>query len=139
MSEVQSRSVIGSYNADIYVRMFFNHDTAIKGLTERRPQNLRYEPKAGDIWTYFDAEGEGLVEWLIESIDGPQARLIKQTGTNIGYTATYELTKLKARRWKPKDLDAAHEVLWPCPDCGEDQPIQIGDYMCVQCREALDK
>lgn len=119
--------------------MSFNHDTANKGLTEKREQNVRYEPKAGTIWTYFDAEGEGLVEYSISDIEGSKVTLVKLSGKDIGYTAFYELERLQAKRWKPLDLEAAiREVLWACPDCGSNNPIRIGDYMCVSCRDALD-
>lgn len=119
--------------------MNFNHESAKKGLHNKRPNNLRFEPKEGAVWTYFDAEGEGTVEWLIESIDGPNVRLKKLTGKDAGYMGMYELERMDAKRWKPLDAtDAVTEVLWACPHCDEAKPIRIGDYVCVDCRNALD-
>lgn len=120
-------------------RHSFNHDKAIKGFGERRPQNARYEAVELDIWTYFDAEDEGLVEWRILSIADGQAKLMKLTGRDAGYTTMYELSKMDAKRWKPKDaVGLGTIILWPCPDCGGDNPIRVGDYMCIKCRELLD-
>lgn len=116
----------------------FNHDSAVKGFGGKRPENVRFVPEAGAEWTYFDAEGEGTIKWLIESIDGPIATLVKLTGRDPGYKTRYELEKLDAKRWKPVDMGSSIEVLWACPHCGGGRPIEIGDYVCLDCREALD-
>ena len=125
--------------AEMNARMHYDPDKIHKGLDEKRPENIRYEPVVGATWTYFDAEAEGLVEWKIEAIEGTEARITKLTGRDIGYTTMYELSKMKAKRWKPLMTEGAvHDVLWACPDCGENNPIRLGDYMCIKCRELLD-
>lgn len=139
MTTCAPTAVLKRKRLELHLRMHFDHSKATKLVGERRPQNVRYEVVAGTIWTYFDAEREGLIEWRIDAIDDGQAKITKLTGDDVGYTTMYEVSKLDAKRWKPKDPNGLGTVvLWPCPDCGGDIPIRVGDYMCIQCRDLLD-
>lgn len=108
-----------------------------------RPRNITYKPHEGDTWLFFDAETEKAeIEWLIESIDGTNALVVKQTGKDIGYRVSYPLTKMEGRRWKPLNLKGEVIYLWPCPECGGENPIPFDDYVCIECRTSpgtLDK
>lgn len=117
----------------------FDKDTA-RGIAPTRPLNIAYVVEKGAKWTFFDVEGEGVVEWLIEDfLEEDMVRLSKLSGKDIGYSADYPLANLQARRWRPLDPDnTKRDVLWPCPDCDQDNPIRVGDYVCEECRGSLD-
>lgn len=119
----------------------FNKDTARKDLPLRRPLNVTYTPGPNQIWVYFDVEDEGAVQWLVRSInENGFASLEKRSGRDVGFLTSYESTKLEGKRWQPLEPNRAHQhVLWPCPECGADEPVYAGDYMCQICRESLDK
>lgn len=108
-------------------------------IGDRRAQNILYEVAEGQTWTFFDAEDEGLVEWLVERRDGDMAHLVKRTGRDPGFRTVIEVEAMKARRWKPLTSAQPAEVLWTCPSCGKANPIAIGDYVCIDCRARLDR
>lgn len=117
----------------------FDTDKARKEMP-RRPQNVRYEVRAGQYWNYFDAEREGVVRWYVEATHEGMAKLVKKSGVQVGYADMYAIEKMAGRRWRLVNAtDEQTDVLWACPHCGKDKPIEIGDYMCVDCRQSLDR
>src|SRR4051812_13569992 len=95
----------------------------------------------GDSWEYFDPE-EGWVTWRVDEIDGDThtGTLRKQTGKDPGFPAReYPLEHMRTSpRWRWQSGTAEPEVMFACPHCGLDKPIPDDDYVCGDCRLALD-
>jgi hypothetical protein len=105
----------------------------------KRARNVVYEPAPADVWLYHDVEGEGVVSWRINSVEGRTVRMVKLDGKDPGYTTSYQTAGLAGHRWFPKKTHGEVVYLWPCPSCNEDHPVMQDDYVCVECRkEVLD-
>lgn len=102
--------------------------------------NTRRSVVVGDHWEFHDPE-EGWVEWRVDKLneDGTGS-LRKLTGRDQGFPAhSYPVKQMpEARRWRWKSGTAEPEVTFSCPHCGEDKAIPEGDYVCNECRVALD-
>lgn len=114
----------------------FDMENAVK-LWERA-QNVTFEPRVGELWQFLDLERENsVIDWLIEEMseDGKNVTLVKKSGNDVGYRVVYDTEKLQANRWRAKDSDTA-KYLWPCPNCEQNKPVPIGDYICEDCRSS---
>lgn len=104
--------------------------------------NANYPVLVGDTWHFFDMKTEeAWIKWLINEVDkeAGTVAMTKLDGRNPGFKAKgYDLAKMTAPRWKWLSGKAVPDVLFPCPECDEDKPINEGDFICMDCREKAD-
>lgn len=109
--------------------------------TNEHPQNVEYPIVPGHVWRYRDDDREKrIVAWGIQGPvgDDGKVRLRKLDGENPGFERMYPAAQMQdGESWRPS-MDTEPIYLWPCPGCGENKPVPIGDYVCVDCRKGLD-
>src|SRR5438874_2581532 len=113
---------------------------AIDEWVNDHPQNVEYPIVPGDVWLYRDTNREKrIVKWGIQSApeDG-KVRIRKLDGANPGFERMYDAAQMQDEDWRPFTTQTEPIILWPCPCCGEDEPVPVGDYVCVVCRNGLD-